>query len=97
MSRLVGLAAVIVFGLTACGSSVDEEAWRADVEAELGAPVADWAMYRDVWTDVCDDDEDAFALFVAVGLDQGESLDQMRTNIKHACPDRLVEVEAFGP
>lgn len=91
----MGLA-VIAIVLSGCGNSVDEDAWRADVEAEQGGPLTDWATYRDVWTEVCDKDEQAFALFVAVGLDQGETLDHIRLNVRHACPDRLVEVEDFA-
>jgi hypothetical protein len=72
---------------------IDDQAWRADVEQEIGHPVSDWPSYREVWIEVCKEDEDGFAIFLAVGLDEGSTLDQMCTNVQHVCPDRLDEVE----
>lgn len=93
MRHLLGLATVVVALMLSSCNSVDEDTWRAEVEAETGSEIADWDAYSEVWTEACDKDEDELALFIAVGLDQGESLDLMRTNIKNACPDRLEEVE----
>jgi hypothetical protein len=72
---------------------VDETAWRADVERELGLTIADWPGYRDVWLDMCDDDDDSFGTFVAVSLDNGDSIDSICTNVRHACPDKLAKIE----
>jgi hypothetical protein len=88
------LAVVVLCLLAACGGhEVDETKWRADVERESGSPVADWVQYRDVWLDVCDDEEDAFSAFAAVALDGGDSWDSLRMNVSNACPDRLAELE----
>lgn len=88
------IAAAVALLLAGCGGQdIDEDKWRADVERDTGSPVADWEKYRDVWLDVCDDDEDGFSTYMAVALDGGDSWDSLRTNVANACPDRLGELE----
>jgi hypothetical protein len=93
--RTLGLLLASVCLLTsACGGhEVDEDKWRADIEREVGAPVADWPAFRDIWLDICDDDEDQFSTYAAVALDGGDTWDSLRTNVSNACPDRLDELE----
>ncbi len=92
-SVLAGLALWVA--LTACSADVDERAWRSDIEAELGSPIGKWEQFRDVWIDVCDENDEGFRSFIAVALDGGDSVDSLRTNVRHACPDRLEELEAL--
>src|SRR5688572_14345888 len=88
---LVALVACVALG--GCGNDVDEVEWQQDVEQELGQPVSDWPAYRDVWVDTCEEDDGVFDLFVAGIMDEGTSVDVIRTNVRHACPDRLEQVE----
>lgn len=94
MRALAAAAALVVVALAGCGGpDVNETQWQADVERDIGHPIDDWVQYRDVWLDVCDEDEDGFGLFMAVSLDNGSTADQLRTNVRHACPDRLADLE----
>lgn len=71
--------------------SDDEAAHRAEIERATG-PVNDWPAYLQVVREICDDDEQGFALTAAVFADKGD-LDAFRINVRHACPDRSDEVE----
>jgi hypothetical protein len=94
MNMLRGIVVAACLVLAGCGGhEVDEDQWRADIERELGAPVADWPAFRDIWLDICDDDEDQFSAYAAVALDGGDTWDSLRTNVSNACPDRLEELE----
>ena len=92
-------AAIAVLGVLALtgviggGHDVDEAAWRDSVEQQIGHPVEDWPTYRDVWLRECDEDTDAFQVFVATGLDAGTDADMIRSNVRYACPNRLQDVE----
>lgn len=93
--RIGGFVVAVVLSLSAagCGQDVDEDAWRADVEEEQGQAVGDWPTYRDVWVRTCEGSETGFGLFIATALDGGYTLDSLRLNVRHACPDRLDELE----
>jgi hypothetical protein len=94
MNMLRGIVVAACLVLAGCGGhEVDEDQWRADIERELGAPVADWPAFRDIWLDICDDNADQFSAYAAVALDGGDSWDSLRTNVSNACPDRLEELE----
>lgn len=88
------LPALALLAAAGCGHQVDEDAWRADLERD-GVLVADWSSYAEVWAEQCGADDDELELFVAVGLDSGSTRDEFRTNIRHACPDRLEDLEAL--
>jgi hypothetical protein len=46
-----------------------------------------------VWSEVCEDDADGLQMFAAVAQDDGTSREQLRTDVRHACPDRLEDLE----
>lgn len=95
MRKLIRITGLVIVGLllTGCGNQVDEEAWRADVESDIGHSISDWPTYRDAWVDNCGAGDSEFGLFVAASMDAGTSEGEARTNIRHACPDRLETLE----
>lgn len=98
----VGLGLVLLLVLVAAGvfgdsRRVDEDAWRAAVEEQSG-PVADWEAHRDVWLEeICGEDDDAFAWIVATAVGEGAPVGDLRTNVEHACPERLDVLDRVGP
>lgn len=96
-ARMMRRAAVValVLLLAGCGDQVDEVGWRTDVEAVIGQPIADWPAYRDVWLDVCDDDDAGFGSFMAVSLDGGDTPEFLRANVRGGCPERGDELNGL--
>jgi hypothetical protein len=92
-----GLAAALLLALVGCGGGADElsasedRRFRAAIEQDAGSPVADWPAFVEIGRDVCDDDEETFALDVATFADQGD-IGQLRLIVKHLCPDRAEEL-----
>lgn len=94
---IVALVVLFAAGVFSTGHQVDEDAWRAELEAQ-GVTFSDWPQYRDVWLDNCEDDDSDLQLFLAVALDEGTDPEEIRASIQHACPDRLVLFEEMqGP
>lgn len=102
MKRWVGaavalavVAAVVVAGLLVGRKSptVDRAAWGRDLAA-IGVTVSDWDKLEKTTRDVCDDDQDALAMFVAVAKDSGTSMQTIETNVRNVCPDRVQDFEA---
>lgn len=88
-----GVAAALVIVLTGDEEHVvDESAWRQAREAQ-GTEFTDWRKYADVWLgDLCNKDMD---MFLAMRIDNGTPVEQLRTDIRFACPNRLVDLEEF--
>ena len=91
-----GVVAVLV-ALAGCSegskelSASEDRRFRAGVEQEAGAPVADWPAFLEIGRDVCDDDDETFALDVATFHDQGD-LGQLKLIVRHLCPNRAPEI-----
>ena len=92
-----GIVVVLLVGLAGCGgeakelSASEERTFRTAVEREAGAPVADWPAFIEIGRDVCDDDEETFALDVATFHAQ-DDLGQLKLIVRHLCPDRAPEI-----
>lgn len=73
------------------GFTYDEQAHQRVIEAAYGDDyVKDWPKYRDVWLDVCE--EENLALNAAVFTDGGTSPGEFALNIEYVCPDRSDEL-----
>lgn len=77
-------------------SKIDDAAWRAEVETDLGFPVANWEKYRKVWVSICEDHDnpDDWAMMAAVWTDKGDSVSTIELNLRHACPDVIEDFRA---
>lgn len=91
---VVAVAVVLVLGSRGDTERhvVDERAWRAAREAQ-GTTFVDWSAYRAVWADECRDEHGSFGVFVGSLLDDAVPAEQIRTDVRYACPDRLNELE----
>ena len=93
------LAAMVLASLAGCGggtedlSASEDRRFRAAVEQEAGSSIADWPAFVEIGRDVCDDDDETFALDVATFADQGD-IGQLRLIVRHLCPDRADELAA---
>lgn len=91
MLLLLAVAGVFGYG------EADGDAWRAAVEQQRG-PVSDWEAHREVWLEeICGDDEESFAWLVTAAVQEGASVEALRTNVSYACPDRLDVLDRVGP
>lgn len=83
LARPVLLTAALVFGTLVLGCSSDhvpdENAWRAEREAQIGREIQDWPGYVDAIKDSFCANEDSFSLMVAVFIDEGEMAESLRT------------------
>lgn len=99
MTKLVGgvLAAVLgLVGLSGCGNSVDEDAWRGALESEWGTQMSekDWAAWRDGAYEICDKDAADFQRYVISDLHDGiNTVDLLQTDLTYACPDRMEQLD----
>ena len=90
-------AVVLLVAVAGCGggdkelSASQERTFRTAVEREAGAPVADWPAFLEIGRDVCDDDDETFALDVATFHAQ-DDLGQLKLIVRHLCPDRVPEI-----
>lgn len=94
--RLLGilLSAIVLVAGCGDGHEVDEQAWKADLEAQ-GRTVEHWAKFRELWVnDLCKKSNEELTSFVAVSLDHGDSPELLRTNVRYACPDRTENLRA---
>lgn len=91
---IVGLTVTLVVVLTRDAEHiVDEAAWRQAREAQ-GTTFIDWDQYADTWVrQVCSDTD--FDFFLAMRVDSGATVEQLRTDFTFACPDRLPDFEKF--
>ncbi|MEJ7832634.1 MAG: hypothetical protein WKF79_06950 [Nocardioides sp.] len=90
---LAVLGVLAVAGVFSGEHEVDEAAWEASLEEDLGYQAEDFPALRDTFVDdICKEDETDFGYFVA-WTDGKQSPDWLRTNIRYACPDRLPELE----
>ena len=93
----VGIVVVLLVAVAACDggdkelSASQERTFRTAVEREAGAPVADWPAFLEIGRDVCDDDDETFALDVATFHAQ-DDLGQLKLIVRHLCPDRAPEI-----
>lgn len=72
---------------------VDEDAWRAAREAQLGHDFKDWPTYRDIWLDRCGKED--LDIDIALLLDDGRTVDEIRTDLTYACPARVADLDAY--
>ena len=97
LASRVGIAMVLFVAVAGCGggdkelSASQERTFRTAVEKEAGAPVADWPAFLEIGRDVCDDDDETFALDVATFHAQ-DDLGQLKLIVRHLCPERSPEI-----
>lgn len=91
---IVGLTVTLVVVLTRDAEHVvDEAAWRQARETQ-GATFSDWNKYADTWVhSVCTDAD--FDIFLAMRVDSGVTVGELRTDFTFACPNRLPDFEKF--
>jgi hypothetical protein len=86
---------LIVTGCSS-GHEVDHDAWAADLETWMD--VTDHGAlerFQNLFIERCDTDEQDFLLRAAMDLDSGREPGWVRTNVQHACPDRLDELDVL--
>jgi hypothetical protein len=91
---IVGLTVALIVVLTRDDEHiVDEGTWRQAREAQ-GTTFTNWDQYADTWVNqVCTDPD--FDIFLAMRIDSGVTVDQLRTDFTFACPGRLGDFEKF--
>jgi hypothetical protein len=95
-ARLLLAVTVAIVLLTGCGTGTtyNETAHRAAVEATAGRAVHDWPAYLEVARRACDMDDDTFGFYLATAMDQGMA-DQVMVDVRYLCPDRMEDVAAL--
>lgn len=90
--RLRVLVAAALLSAVGCGASPDYKQWQADLESTAGHEVEDFDRVRELFEGgICECDDNTFGYIVALNVDDG-TLEEMRVNVRHACPDRLADI-----
>jgi hypothetical protein len=101
MRRLALPLAAAALALNACATSAasttyDETDFRADVEKQIGHPVANWPAYMDAARHSCTLNEQALPMFLAIGQSNDPGLHRAsKIGIAYLCPQRYREVIDF--
>lgn len=89
-------ALLLATALLSCGGdehTPDLDAWHRAWVTERGFEPEEMDGYVDALLDICESDNRVFELTVALGLDDGDTADQWRLDIEHACPSRINQLE----